>query len=124
MAKVIQSYTEVVALAADQFNAVTLAQNERAKNILACFKPGQFIPVHAPGVDLSLVILEGSGRLAAGDQETLFRAGTTAFIAAGEKRGLQAETQTVAFFVVTPPPTMADHTGVAAGIQRGSWQPA
>lgn len=57
MAKVIQAYTEVVALAADQFNAVTLAQNERAKNILACFKPGQFIPVHAPGVDLSLVIL-------------------------------------------------------------------
>lgn len=54
--------------------------------------------------------------------ELSFAPGTTAFVSAGEVRGLRAETQTVAFFVVTPPPTAADHTEVMAGLRRGSWQ--
>lgn len=97
-------------------------ENERVRSILACFEPGQFIPVHAPGVDLALVILEGTGRVVAGDREIPFQPGTAACVAAGEARGLKADTQTVAFFVVTPPPTAADHTQVAAGLRQGRWQ--
>jgi quercetin dioxygenase-like cupin family protein len=122
VAEVFASYREAIQFSADRFNPITLAENERARTILACFEPGQFIPVHAPSVDLSLVILEGTGRMVAGDQEISFQPGSTACIAAGEARGLKADTQTVAFFVVTPPPTAADHTGVTAGLRQGSWQ--
>lgn len=122
MAEVLASYRQAVNFSAERFTPITLAENERARNILACFEPGQFIPVHAPDVDLTLVILEGTGRLVAGDREVAFEPGTTAFAAAGEARGLQADGRVVAFFVVTPPPSAADHTQVRAGLRRGRWQ--
>lgn len=37
----------------ERFNPVVLAERERTKAILACFEPGQFIPVHRPGMDLT-----------------------------------------------------------------------
>jgi len=45
----------------DRFTPVVIAQMERVKVILACFEPGQFIPVHRPNVDLVGVVLEGEG---------------------------------------------------------------
>lgn len=122
MAEVFASYQQAVQFSAERFNPIILMENERARTMLTCFEPGQFIPVHAPGVDLALVILEGTGHLAAGDQEIAFQPGAVACIAAGDARGLVADTRTVAFFVVTPPPTAADHTEVATGLRRGSWR--
>lgn len=99
-----------------------LAENERVKVILACFEPGQFIPVHRPGVDLTSVVLEGEGRLVAGEQEMEIAPGATFFVPAGEARGILARTRLVIMHIVTPPPTEADHVQVMAGLQRGSWR--
>ena len=122
MAQLLHSYQEAVAFRPERFNARVLAENERVKVILVCFEPGQFIPVHQPGVDLTLVEVEGEGQLVAGEHETRVGPGATAFVAAGEARGIRAETRLVLLHVVTPPPTDADHTQVMAGLQRGAWR--
>jgi quercetin dioxygenase-like cupin family protein len=120
----ITQYQQAVEFRPDKFNPIALAQNERVKVILACFEPGQFIPVHKPGVDLTLVVMEGSGKLVAGNQEEEIGPGSVAFIPAGEARGIQAASRLVLMHIVSPPPTDADHAQVAAGLQRGSWRPA
>ncbi len=122
MATVLGSYQQAAAFRSDRFNPVVLAENERVKVILACMEPEQFIPVHSPGVDLTLVVLQGEGRLVAGDREEQIAPGTVAFVPAGQLRGLKATTRLVALHVVTPPPTEEDHAGVAAGLQHGRWR--
>ncbi len=118
------SYQSVVAFRPDRFTPVPVAENERARVLLVCLEPGQFIPVHRPGVDLTLVVLEGEGRLVTGDREGAARPGVIAFVPAGEARGLKATTRLVALTVVTPPPTDADHAEVVSALQRGEWQSA
>jgi len=115
-------YREAIEFRPEHFNPVVLAENERVKVILACFEPGQFIPVHRPGIDLISVVLEGEGRLVIGDQETKVGPGATFFVPAGETRGILASTRLVIMHIVTPPPTEADHVQVRAGLQRGSWR--
>jgi quercetin dioxygenase-like cupin family protein len=122
MSVFVSAFRDRVAFAKDRFNPVALAGNERVKVLLVCLEPGQFIPVHQPGVDLTLAILEGEGRLVAGDRDEAVGAGAVAFIPAGETRGLKAETRLVAFHVVTPPPTEADHAGVVAKLKLGTWK--
>jgi quercetin dioxygenase-like cupin family protein len=122
MAVFLESYKQAAAFRPQKFNPVVIAENERVKVIEACFEPGQFIPVHQPGVDLTLVVLEGSGVLAAGGQEQRIGPGVLAFIPAGESRGLQADTRMVLLHVVTPPPNDADHVQVAEGLQKGAWK--
>jgi quercetin dioxygenase-like cupin family protein len=122
MGVLLSSYLDRAAFAKDRFNPVVLSGNERVRIVLVCCEAGQFIPVHQPGVDLTFVILEGEGRLVAGAQEEHVRAGAIAFIPAGEARGLKAETRLVALHVVTPPPTAADHAGVADMLKRGVWK--
>ena len=106
----------------ERFNGIALAGSERVKVILACFEPGQFIPVHHPGVDLTLVILEGEGVLVAGDREERIGPGALSFIPSGEARGVKAETRMVALHVVSPPPTDADHVEVMSKLERGTWK--
>ena len=115
-------YHEVMKFRPERFNAVALSGNDRVKVILACFEPGQFIPVHRPGVDLTLVILEGEGVVVAGDREERVGPGAMAFIPSGEARGIKAETRMVALHVVSPPPTDADHVEVMSKSQRGTWK--
>jgi quercetin dioxygenase-like cupin family protein len=83
---------------------------------------GQFIPVHRPQVDMTFVVLEGEGSIAAGGREEAVRPGTVAFVPAGEDRGVKAKTRLLALHVVTPPPTQADHAGVMAGLAKGEWR--
>ncbi|WP_407929049.1 cupin domain-containing protein [Candidatus Methylacidithermus pantelleriae] len=71
----------------DRFVGKVLAESERTKVILACFEPGQFIPVHRPGVGLTLVVLEGQGRAVVGDQEHPLTPGAVAFVPAGQAPG-------------------------------------
>jgi len=122
MAVFVQSYKQAATFNPDKFNAVKLAENERARVIEACFEPGQFIPAHQPGVDLTLVVLEGTGALIAGDREEKLEPGSMAFIPAGERRGIRADTRLILFHVVTPPPTDADHAQVVAGLKKGAWK--
>ncbi len=122
MAKLLSSYQEAVEFRPERFNPVVLAENERAKVILACCEPGQFIPVHRPDVDLTLVVLEGEGWVVAGENEQRVAPGAFAFVPAGEARGVKAETRLVLLHVVTPPPTDADHVQMMAGLQRGTWR--
>jgi len=122
MAILIQSYKETAAFRPEKFNPVVLGENERVKVIEACFEPGQFIPAHQPGVDLTLVVLEGTGALIAGEYEEPIAPGAIAFIPAGERRGIRADTRLVILHVVTPPPTEADHVQVMAGLKRGTWK--
>lgn len=122
MSVLLPSYRDRAAFAKDRFNPVVVSATERVRVVLVCCEPGQFIPVHQPGVDLTFVILEGEGRLVAGAQEEHVSPGAVAFIPAGEARGLKAETRLVALHVVTPPPTEADHAGVAEKLKRGVWK--
>ncbi len=122
MTLLLNSYQEVIAYTPERFNPVVVTENERAKVIVACFEPGQFIPVHQPGVDLTLTILEGEATVAAGEKEELLGPGCLVFVPAGKARGIKAETRLVILHVVTPPPTFEDHTQVMAGLKRGTWR--
>src|SRR3990170_4750061 len=118
----IKSYKDVAAFRPERFNPVPVAANERIRVMVASFEPGQFIPVHRPGVDLTLLVLEGTGTIIAGDGEQPVGPGSLAFVPAGEARGVKAESRLVILHVVAPPPTEADHGEVAAGFQRGTWR--
>lgn len=122
MAVFFESYEQAAAFRPEKFNPVVIAENERVKVIEACFEPGQFIPVHSPGVDLTLVVLEGTGALISDGQERRIGPGALAFIPAGTSRGIKAETRLVLLHVVTPPPNDADHVQVADGLKRGEWK--
>ncbi len=122
MAIFLSSYQEAETFRPERFNPIVIAENERVKVIEACFEPGQFIPVHQPGVDLTLAVLEGTGSLVAGEREEPITPGAVAFIPAGEARGIKAKTRLILLHVVTPPPTDVDHIQVDSGLQRGAWQ--
>lgn len=122
MSKSYPSYQDVVAFRPERFNPVTLDESGQTRVILACFEPGQYIPVHHAGIDLTLVALEGEGQLVAGSEEVAIRPGFVGFVPAGEARGIKAETRLVVLHIVTPPPTAEDHAGVMAGFRRGSWR--
>ena len=110
------------AFRSDRFNPIELARTPNTKVVLACFEPGQFIPVHQPGVDLTLLVLEGTGHFADDSGEHPLQPGALAFVPAGGQRGVRAESRMVVLHVVSPPPTEADHAGVAAGLKRGVWR--
>jgi quercetin dioxygenase-like cupin family protein len=116
------SAESVASFRPERFTPVPVAGNERARVLVVCFEPGQFIPVHRPGVDLTLIVLEGEGLLVAGTRDESVRRGSVAFVPAGESRGLQATTRLIAVTVVTPPPTDADHVEVMARLQRGEFR--
>lgn len=122
MAIFVKSYKDIAAFRPERFSPVPVAGNERIRVIVASFEPGQYIPVHRPGVDLTLLVLEGTGAIIAGDKEEEVGPGSLAFVPAGEARGVRAESRLVILHVVAPPPTESDHQEVAAGFQRGNWK--
>ena len=122
MAVILNSYRTAVAFRPEKFNPVVVAGSAHMKGVITCLEPGQFIPVHRPGVDMLLLVLEGEGRLVAGEREDAACPGTLIFVPAGEARGLKAQTRMVALHVVSPPPTDADHVEVAARLKQGEWR--
>ncbi|HRJ41740.1 MAG: cupin domain-containing protein [Caldilineaceae bacterium] len=122
MSVYIENFADQIAFQPGRFNPVVLAETEYTKVILVCLEPGQFIPVHRPGVDLTLVVMEGKGQIVAGEDEQSVEPGAVAFVPAGEARGIKAETRLVLMHVVTPPPTDEDHVQVMAGLKRGAWR--
>lgn len=106
-----------------RFNAVTLAQTSHSKTMLACLEPGQSIPIHRPGVDLTLLMLEGRATLVAGDEQlTAAGPGAVMVVHAGEPRGIKADQRTLALVTVSPPPTADDHREVAEHLKKGTWR--
>ena len=122
MAVLGNSYRDLIAFQADKFNPVPIAAGAHMKAVLTCLEPGQFIPVHRPGVDMLLIILEGEGQIMAGDRQEAAGPGTFVFVPAGEARGVKAATRLVALHVVSPPPTEKDHAEVMARLKQGEWQ--
>lgn len=122
MSVVVPSYRTLAAFQPGRFNPVAVAASDRVRVLLVCLEPGQFIPVHRPGVDLAIVVLEGDGRLVADEREEAVAAGAVALVPAGAPRGLIAVSRLVALTVVTPPPTDEDHAEVMAGLRRGRWR--
>ena len=93
----------------EAFTPVPLAEGTHLKALLVCFLPGQRIPVHAPGIDLAIFVLEGEGTLVSDGDEIPLKPGAMAFVPAGTSRGITATTHLTAYQVVSPPPTDADH---------------
>lgn len=122
MSNFLQNFAHRVAFQPERFNPVALVETEYTKVLLVCFEPDQFIPVHRPGVDLTLVVMEGEGQIVAGEDEQSVGPGAVAFVPAGEARGIKAKTRLVLMHVVTPPPTDEDHAQVMAGLKRGTWR--
>lgn len=115
-------YDDVARFGPDAFTATPVGRGEHLQAMVVCFEAGQFIPVHAPKLDLALVVLEGEGELAIGDHTVALAPGSVAFIPGGATRGIRAETRLKAFQVVGPPPTPGDHEGVEVRLAQGSWR--
>ena len=119
---IIADYHSAARFQKERFSPVPLADTERVRVVLTCFEPDQFIPVHAPGVDMTLIVLEGNGVVVAGQQEQSVGPGAIVVVPAREARGVKATSRMVAVHVVSPPPGDADHSAVQSGLQRGSWR--
>jgi quercetin dioxygenase-like cupin family protein len=121
-ATIVSDYRSATAFQAGRFSPVALGETERVRVVLTCFEPDQYIPVHSPGVDMTLVVLEGEGTVVAGDQEAEVGPGAIVLVPAGSARGVKAKTRLVAVHLVSPPPTEADHVQVQAKLRQGSWR--
>ena len=97
-------------------------QSDGMKVVLAYFKPGQFIPVHAPNVELVLCIIEGEADIVAGEEEVKAVKGDIIIVPKGAKRGVKAHTELSVLHVVAPPPTEADHKEVHRQLSEGKFK--
>ena len=109
------------AFCGEKYNAVCLAGSESAKVMLVCLEARQFIPAHAPGIDLYALVLEGFGMLCDGEHEERAGPGDMLFARAGERRGILAETALVLWAVVCPPPGPGDHKLLEQLLKQGRW---
>ena len=91
------------------------------KVVLAYFKEGQFIPVHAPEIELVLCILEGKAEVIAGEERMAAGKNDIIIIPKGEKRGVKALTELTVLHVVQPPPSDMDHKEVHARLAQGKF---
>ena len=97
-------------------------ESEGMKVILAYFKKGQFIPVHTPGVDVVLCILEGEAEVVAGDEKIVAKEKDLIIVPGGTKRGVRALTELTVLHIVQPPPSEEDHIEVHAKIMQGKFE--
>ena len=105
-----------------KFTPNVVYQSAGIKVVLAYFKTGQFIPVHAPGVDLVLYILEGEAEVVTGDERVTARKDDLIIVPKGLKRGVKALTELTILHVVQPPPSAEDHNQVHASLAEGRFE--
>ena len=96
-------------------------QSQGMKVVLAYFKEGQFIPVHAPAVELVLCILEGKAEVVAGEERVVAEKNDIIIIPKGEKRGVKALSELTVLHVVQPPPSDMDHKEVHERLAKGKF---
>ena len=105
-----------------KFVPKTVYQSHEMKVILAYFKEGQFIPVHAPEIELVLCILEGKAEVVAGEERVAAGKNDIIIIPKGEKRGVKALSELTVLHVVQPPPSDMDHKEVHARLAQGRFE--
>ncbi len=113
---------ERVAYDPARFLARPLFESAEVKVVHATFRPGQFIPVHAPDVHVVLYVLSGEGEVVAGEERRKVREGDLVVVPRKVKRGIRARTDMAVLHVVSPSPTPADHGDMAARIARGDFE--
>jgi len=96
-------------------------QSQGMKVVLAYFKEGQFIPVHAPQVELVLCIIEGQAEVVAGEETVVAGKNDIIIIPKGEKRGVKALSELTVLHVVQPPPSDVDHQEVHERLAQGKF---
>jgi quercetin dioxygenase-like cupin family protein len=102
-----------------KFAPKAVYQSKGMKVILAYFKKGQFIPVHAPQVELVLCILEGKAEVVVGGERISAAKNDIIIVPKGEKRGIKALSEMTVLHVVHPPPSDMDHKQVHSGLAQG-----
>lgn len=108
----------------DRFTAREVFRTEHSKAVCGYFESGQFIPVHAPDSDVTIVVQSGEGIVRDGDEEHEVSAGSVVTVPAGVDRGVRATDRRLeAVLVVAPPPTDAEHEPVRRGLQTGEFDP-
>jgi len=111
----IRSYGE------ERFAPNPVYQSDGMKVVLAYFKKGQFIPVHSPGVELVLYVVEGEAEVVTGDERVRAQKDDLLVFPKGVKRGVKALTELTILHVVSPPPSADDHNEVHAKLARGKF---
>ncbi|QKR00268.1 DUF2249 domain-containing protein [Metallosphaera tengchongensis] len=101
------------------FTPVQVYKTSTYAVILAYFKPGQFIPVHSPDIDLILYVRKGRGKVVAGEEKFEVSEGDIVVVPRGVKRGVQADTEMEVLHIVSPPPSEKDHEQVEKGLEVG-----
>lgn len=109
----------------DQFNAVGVFKSDRKKVVCGYFRPGQFIPVHAPSSDLTVVVRSGSGVVREGETEHEVSEGDIVVVEADTDRGIKADDKDglEALLITAPPPTDAEHDPVRKGLRTDQFDP-
>lgn len=105
-----------------RFNPKAIYQSDQLKVILAYFKKGQFIPVHTPGIDVVLCILEGEAEVVAGDEKMIAQKHDLIIVPKGIKRGIRALSELTVLHIVQPPPTEEDHHEVHTKIAQDRFE--
>ena len=105
-----------------KFNPKPVYQTDQLRVILAYFKKGQFIPVHSPGVDVILCILEGEAEVVAGEERIQTKVNDLVVVPRGVKRGVRALTDLTVLHVVQPPPSEEDHKEVHQKLMLGKFE--
>ncbi len=114
--------TELKTFGEKHFAPKVVYQSAEIKVVLAYFKKGQFIPVHTPGVDLVLYILDGAAEVVAGDERLTAAKDDLIVIPKGAKRGVKALSELTILHVVQPPPGVEDHNEVHAKLSQGRFE--
>ena len=105
-----------------KFNPKVLYQTDNIKVIAAYFEPGQFIPVHSPGVDVVLCVFEGEAEIIAGEEKFIAKKNDLIVVPKGKRRGVKALTELTLLHVVQPPPSEKDHIEVHQKLAAGKFE--
>lgn len=103
----------------NRFSPNPVYQTGDMKVVLAYFKPGQFIPVHSPQVDVVLHILEGEAEVVAGDRTIAAKKDDLIIVPKGLKRGVKALSELSLLHVAQPPPAETEHNEVHRKLAEG-----
>jgi quercetin dioxygenase-like cupin family protein len=112
---------ELKSLDNNKFTPKPVYQTEEMKVVLAYFKPGQFIPVHSPRVDVVLCVLDGEAEIVAGDELVTAKKDDLIIVPKGHKRGVKALSELTLLHVVQPPPGEEDHNEVHRKLAGGQF---
>ncbi|QGA54073.1 DUF2249 domain-containing protein [Sulfolobus sp. E5-1-F] len=101
------------------FTPIPVLRKDEYGVILVFFKPGQYIPIHAPDSDLIFYVLQGQGKVSVDNKEYEVREGSIVIVPRGIKRGVKADTYMEAIHIVVPSPSPEDHEKVMSAAMNG-----